>query len=408
MTRPSNGTLLLGALALASLLPACGPKRVQVSPRDVTSVVVRPASTKLAFCPGEAFQIEVLAQLKNNTWCSSTDRTRGCLGETDAVLDAASVSIQGSPGGFEGNPRKFLWNTSEDPLATASTGVALKAWIQRSTPAGVERSPAAEAQLEPVYECQLKALFGGGYGGDQGQNGAPGPDLDIAVTTLSTPFYPNAALIRVISGTRRFYYISPSPDQPVRITSAAQDGGRGAAGENGRDGAAGRDGSEACAKGEHGEHGTRGSRGGDGGDGGAGGLIQITLDAAFADKLHGRVLATSVGGEAGSAGPGGNGGKGGAAGRGGPSGPSCTSGGSAGNNGNDGPSGPFGRAGRPGPNGPPPIFSVASRAAMFGTELGHLRRIESTRRPTMVESTGKPSVVEPAPKPSVEIIKVPR
>src|SRR4029079_8600831 len=104
-------------------------------------------------CPGEAFQVEVLAQLKNNTWCSSTDRTRGCLGETDAVIDASSVRVQGSPGGFEGNSRKFFWNTSDDPLATASTGVTLQGWIELSTPAGVERSPAGEARLTPVYEC---------------------------------------------------------------------------------------------------------------------------------------------------------------------------------------------------------------------------------------------------------------
>lgn len=401
MTRPLNGPLLLGTLALASLLPACGPTRVQLSPRDVTNVVVRPKSGQLVFCPGEAFQVEVLAQLTNNTWCSSTDRTRGCLGETDAVIDAASVQIQGSPGGLEGNPKKFIWNTSDDPLATASTGVTLQGWIQTSTPAGVERSPAAEAKLTPVYECQLKGLFGGGSSRNQGGSGTSGPDLDIAVTTLSTPFYPNAALIRVISGTQSFYYISPSPEQPIQITSRAEAGGPGAPGENGRDGAAGKDASEPCARGGDGEDGTRGhfhgGSGGDGGDGGAGGSIRVTLDAAFADKLRGRVLATSQGGDGGESGPGGIGGRGGAAGRGGPSGPSCTSGGSAGSAGRDGVNGPSGRPGRPGSNGPPPVFGVASRAAMFGTELENLRRIESSKR------------IEPTKKSlSVEISKVPR
>ncbi|MEO5728727.1 MAG: hypothetical protein ABI134_11795 [Byssovorax sp.] len=390
MTRPLNGSLLLGALALASLLPACGPTRVQLSPRNVASVVVRPSSGKLVFCPGEAFQVEVLAQLKNNTWCSSTDRTRGCLGETDAVIDASSVRVQGSPGGIEGNPGKFFWNTSEDPLATASTGVKLQGWIQLSTPAGVERSPAAEARLKPVYGCRLEGLFGGGSGGNQGENGAPGPDLDIAVTTLSTPFYPNAALIRVISGTQRFYYISPSPKQPIRITSRAEDGGNGAAGANGQEGTAGKDASDACANGGHGEHGERGSRGGNGGDGGAGGMIRITLDAAFTDKLRGRILATSQGGSAGGAGPGGIGGKGGSAGKGGPSGPSCTSGGSAGNAGNTGVTGPAGRSGYAGPSGPMPVFAIASREALFGAELQSLRRIEGTKRL------------------SVEVVKVPR
>jgi hypothetical protein len=401
MTRPLNGALLLGTLALASLLPACGPTRVQLRPRDVANVVVRPRSGQLAFCPGEAFQVEVLAQLTNDTWCSSADRTRGCLGETDAVIDAANLRVQGSPGGLEGDPRKLVWNTSDDPLATASTGVTLQGWIQLSTPAGVERSPAGEARLTPVYACQLNALFGGGSSRAQGGPGAAGPDLDIAVTTLSTPFYPNAALIRVISGTQSAYYISPSPEQPVRITSRAEAGGQGAPGENGRDGAAGRDASEACARGGDGEDGTRGrfrgGSGGDGGDGGEGGVIRITLDAAFADKLRGRVLATSQGGDGGESGPGGLGGRGGAAGRGGPSAPNCTSGGSAGNAGRDGVNGPSGRPGRPGPNGPPPLFAVASRAAMFGTEMEGLRRIESARR------------IEPAKTTlSVEISKVPR
>ena len=379
MTRPLDGTLLLGALALASLLPACGPTRVSLSPRDVVNVIVRPASGKLVFCPGDAFQVEVLAELTNKTWCSSTDRTRGCLGEADAVIDASSIRIQGSPGKIQGNPAKFLWNTSEDPLDTASTGVTLQSWIERVTPAAVERSPTAEARLKPVYECQLKALFGGGSAGNRGENGAPGPDLDVAVTTLSTPFYPSAALIRVISGAQRFYYISPSAEEPVRIISAAEDGGSGPAGENGREGEPGKDASSACGKGGHGTHGTHGQRGGDGGAGGPGGVIRVTFDSAFADRLHGRILATSVGGNAGGGGPGGLGGRGGAAGKGGPSSPDCTSGGSPGDAGHDGQSGPSGRPGYAGPNGPPPSFATASRAALFGTELGAIRKIENAK-----------------------------
>jgi len=381
MRRPLDGTLLLGALALASLLPACGPTRVLINPKDVTNVTVRPTSGKLLFCPGEAFRVEVLAQLTNGSWCSSTERTRGCLNEADAVIDAASVHVQGSPGGIEGNRAKFIWNTSADPLATAATGVALQGWIERATSAGVERSMAGEAQLTPVYGCQAKGFFGGGSGGSQGENGAPGPDLDIAVTTLSTPFYPDAALIRVIHGTQRSYYISASPDQPILITSGAEDGGHGQAGVNGREGVAGKDASGACGRGGHGEHGTHGFQGSNGGNGGPGGVIRITLDGAFANKLRGRVLATSLGGAAGNAGAGGLGGKGGAAGKGGVSSPDCTSGGTAGDVGHDGVNGPSGQPGYPGPNGPPPVFAIAGRAALFGTELNTIRQIEAAKPP---------------------------
>lgn len=364
--------------ALVSLLAACGPTRVAISPRDVVEVVVRPAAGQLVFCPGDPFQVEVVAHLENGQYCSSTDRTRGCLKEQDAVIDPTQVHVEGSPGGIAGNPRKFLWNTSPDPLVTAAAGVALKAWIEQTTPAGVERSVTAQTRLTPVYSCQLKGLFGGGNGGGQGQNGGPGPDLDIAVTTLATPFYPNAALIRVISGTQRAYYLSPSPDEPIRITSAAESGGEGVTGLNGGDGAAGQDGSAACARGGEGEHGKHGGHGGDGGHGGRGGQIRITLDAAAAGLLRGRILAASEGGEAGDAGRGGTGGRGGRGGNGGPSSPDCTSGGVAGDSGRNGHDGQAGQPGSPGPSGPLPGFTTASRGALFGTEMALIKQIEAT------------------------------
>jgi hypothetical protein len=367
------------ALSFSCLLTACGPTRVAISPRDVTEVVVRPSKGGLEFCPGEAFQVEVVAHLKNGTYCSSTDRTRGCLKEQDAVIDPAQVQIDGSTGGLEGNPKKFLWNTTSDPLVTAATGVAFKAWIQQQTPAGVERSMLAQTRLTPVYGCRLQGLFGGGYGGSQGENGGPGPDLDIAVTTLATPFYPSAALIRVISGTERAYYLSPSPDAPVRITSAAQSGGQGAQGVSGRDGAAGQDASAACAHGGDGERGRHGDPGGPGGNGGPGGRIRVTLDSAAAGQLRGRILAASQGGDAGAGGHGGTGGRGGRGGNGGPSSPDCASGGTGGNGGVNGSDGPGGQAGYPGPNGPMPSFGTASREALFGTEMGLIKQIEATR-----------------------------
>ena len=375
----AHRTSLVLAVALVAVLPACGPTRVAINPRDVVEVVVRPAAGPLVFCPGDPFQVEVVAHLQNGTYCSSTDRTRGCLKEQDAVIDPAQVHVEGSTGGIEGNPKKFRWNTSRDPLVTASAGVAFKAWIEQTTPAGVERSMAAQTRLTPVYACQLQGQFGGGYGGVQGENGGNGPDLDIAVTSLATPFYPGAALIRVISGTQRTYYVSPSPDQPIRITSAADSGGRGAQGENGRDGAAGQDASGACGRGGEGEQGRHGQSGGPGGNGGAGGRIRITLDSASAGRLRGRILATSQGGEAGAGGPGGTGGRGGRGGNGGPSSPDCASGGVSGDGGRNGSDGPGGQPGYPGPNGSLPVFTTASREALFGTEMALIQQIEATR-----------------------------
>lgn len=372
-------TSILLTSALVSLLTACGPTRVAISPRDVVDVVVRRASGELGFCPGDPFQVEVLARLQNGTMCSSTDRTRGCLKEQDAILDPAQVHLEGSTGGIDGNPRKFLWNTSNDPLVTAAAGVLLEGWIEQATSAGVERSKSTKVRLTPEYTCQLKGLFGGGYGGRQGENGSPGPDLEIAVTTLSTPFYPSAALIRVISGTNRRYYISPSPEQPVRITSAAESGGQGQPGQDGQDGAPGQDASAACARGGQGEHGRRGLGGGNGGNGGPGGMIRITLDQAAAGQLRGRILATSRGGEAGAAGRGGSGGRGGRGGNSGPAGPDCTSGVAGGDSGRNGEDGPPGEAGYPGPNGPLPELTTASREALFGTEMDLIRQIEATR-----------------------------
>lgn len=369
---------LLGA-TLVALLTACGPTRVAISPRDVVDVVVRPAAGPAVFCPGEAFKVEVVAHLQNGQYCSSTDRTRGCMKEQDAVIDPVQVHLEGSTGGIQGNPKKFLWATSDDPLVTASTGLALKAWIEQAAPGGVERSMVAQTRLVPIYACQSRALFGGGSGGFRGENGGPGPDLDIAVTTLASPFYPEAALIRVISGTHRVYYISPSPAEPVQITSAAEAGGQGASGQNGFDGAAGQDGSAACSRGGNGEHGRHGFPGSNGGNGGPGGFIRVTLDRAAAGRLRGRVLATSQGGDAGRAGNGGTGGRGGRAGNGGPSSPDCPSGGVAGESGRNGNDGMSGQAGYAGPNGPLPEVGTANREALFGTEMTLIRQIEATR-----------------------------
>ena len=107
MNRSVNGSLLLGTASLALQLTACGPTKVLLSPNDVANVTVRPASGQLLYCPGDPFQIEVLAKLKDGTTCSSTDRGRGCLTEKDAVIDAASVRVHASSGASTDDPAKF-------------------------------------------------------------------------------------------------------------------------------------------------------------------------------------------------------------------------------------------------------------------------------------------------------------
>jgi len=230
---------------MAAGVAACGPTKVKLDPKSVVNVSVQPASGQPLFCPGDAFQIELLAKLKDGSTCSSTDRKRGCLGEKDAVIDPADVRVSGSSGRITGPPEKFIWTPDSNPLATADTGMTLKGWIEKLVNGTVEKSIEGEAALKPVYDCQSERVF------TATRDGGAGPDLIIAVTTLSTPYYPNAALIRVENGPDRMYFISSAADQPVKIISKGGAGAQGAQGSQGQPGADGKsaDGSSMCAKG---------------------------------------------------------------------------------------------------------------------------------------------------------------
>jgi len=233
-----------------------------------------------------------------------------------------------------------------------------------------------------VYECKKEGVFTIPQPARAGDNGRPGPELTVAITSLSTPFYPDAALVRVEWLGNRAYFISPSADKPVRIVSKGQNGAPGA---HGQDGAKGRDGEDAkadCAKGEDGGNGKPGGPGGNGGDGGPGGPIKVVLDEANADKLRGRLLLASIGGEAGQAGRGGQGGLGGHPGAGGPlkagaSLESCKP--EMGKFGKNGPDGADGKMGNAGADGPAPTFENSPRQTLFGTELGMIQRIEAAK-----------------------------
>lgn len=367
--------LALSALALSTLgLAACGPTAVDLDPRTVVDVQVRPASGQRLFCPGDKFQVEVVAKLNDGTSCSSTDRKRGCLKQEDAIIDPKQVRIEGSVGTRFGELETFVWAPPEDVLATADTGLTLKGWVERRVGPETQRSMVGEAELRPVYQCRMAGTY---Y---DGEPGAPGPELHVAITTLSTPYYPSAALVRVESRGERAYFISPSVDQAITIASLGQ---RGPAGEQGRPGVKGEDGKSAasdaapCTKGEDGRNGTDGGLGGPGGDGGPGGLIHITLDAAAADRLKGRVIAESAGGGAGPGGQGGYGGQGGIGGSGGPTASNCSD--NKGADGKPGRQGAGGPAGRPGPAGPPPVVTTAARKTLFAEEMEIIARIEAAK-----------------------------
>ncbi|MFO0613654.1 MAG: hypothetical protein U0414_13745 [Polyangiaceae bacterium] len=368
-----RATPLLLGLSLSAPLAACGPAQIEVDPSKVVDVHVAPASQQLLFCPGDAFLVEVVAKLDDGTSCSTHDPARGCMGKSNALLDVGRVHLEGT-NGVPGN-EPLIWVPDGDPLKTAGTGLALKAWI---TGEHGGKSMEGDASLKPVYDCKMDVMYGGGIA--TGNPGAPGPNLTIAITPISTPYYADAALVRVEFPGQRVYLISPSADRPVKITTRGQDGMPGPQGPSGVDGKPGADTATpaaACSKGGEGTPGTDGGAGGPGGDGGPGGTITVLLDDKAADKLRGRVLLTSNGGAAGPGGKGGWGGKGGPGGKGSQPGPDCMDNtGPAGKSGANGADGAAGKAGAP---GPAPTYENKPREALFGTELAAIQAIEATK-----------------------------
>ncbi|WP_437989494.1 hypothetical protein [Sorangium sp. So ce145] len=367
-----RGLLPAVALAGAPLLQACGPAEVQLDPLSVVDLQVRPASGQRKFCPGDPFQVEVVAKLKAGTTCSSTDRTHGCLGQEDAVIKPEDVRIVGSAGSPGGE--QFVWIPPPNPLETADTGLTLKGWLEKTVAGQTTKSMVGESELRPVYQCQPGRWYPGGG------PGAHGPDVEIAITTLSTPYYPDAALIRVDAMGERTYFISPSMDQTVQIVSSGQMGAQGAPGLPGENGENGKDAAvdaADCTPGGDGTNGTDGGPGGPGGPGGNGGRIRIVLDEAAVYKLRGRVLTQSLGGAPGPAGPGGQGGLAGVGGRGGRVAPACME--TKGKDGKPGRNGQAGFPGWPGQPGPPPEVTTLPRASLFAAEMGVITRIEAAK-----------------------------
>jgi hypothetical protein len=374
---------LASLVVLAPTLVACGPSHAQIDPRNVVNVTVRPASGQLYYCPGDSFQVEVAAKLKDGTTCSNVDGKRGCLGKDNQVISPELVRIEGSSGSRSGSPTDFVWTPDPNPLTTADSGMTLRAWLEGATEGKPVKSMEGEASLRPVYECQKEGVLTIVELAPPGEKGRPGPEVTVAITSLSTPFYPDAALVRVEWMGNRAYFISPSADKPVRIVSKGQNGGHGAQGQDGAKGRDGKDAEDGCGKGQDGGNGKPGQPGGPGGDGGPGGAIKVILDEANADKLRGRLLLASLGGEPGQGGHGGFGGLGGLGGHGG----SGVKAGASlenckpemGDIGKKGPDGPDGPRGNVGADGPPPTFEMSPRGTLFATELATIQRIEAAK-----------------------------
>jgi hypothetical protein len=371
-------TLLLPVVFTAlAALAGCGPSHAQIDPKEVVNVNVRPASGQLLYCPGDPFQVEVVAKLKDGTSCSNVDGKRGCKGESNMVISPELVHVTGSSGKRTDDGEKFIWYPDPDFLKTADTGVKLEAWLES---AAGGKSEKGEATLKPVYECKKDEVIRGPGGSRNGENGKTGHEITIAITTFSTPFYPDAALIRIDWPGNRAYMISPSSDKPVKITNEGGSGGWGTPGKPGEAGKDGADAKEACGTGGDGTDGTAGGPGGKGGDGGAGGPIKVILDEANADKLRGRLLLQSVGGDGNIGGHGGDGGAGGKGGSGGE-----LKAGDASCKPKMGKAGQFGKKGEQGPkgkrgvDGPAPTFEMGKRQVMFANEMGTIQRIEGAK-----------------------------
>ncbi len=366
---------LFALLALAPLGAAC-TKHVTIDPRNVKELAVRPYQGEAEFCPGHAFQIELVAKMSDGTTCSNLDKRSGCLGHSKAIIDPNDVRLTATNATALERP-EYGWLPDPNPLATAATGMQLGGWIETKIDDKPMKTDFARAALKPVYSCMRETNIEPDLEIGYGQDGARGPDLEVYATALATPYYPDAVLVRIEAPAMNLvrYVISPSSNSPVAIASKGQGGGRGHPGARGADGAPGVSSSSVCGTGGPGGAGGNGGPGGQGGNGGPGGFVRLHLDGAMAPMLRERVLVASLGGAAGPGGQGGAGGNGGPGGAGGPSGDSCT--GSRGPQGSSGIAGPYGRDGYPGPNGPPPKFFLAPRDAMFASEAARMAEIEA-------------------------------
>jgi hypothetical protein len=376
---PADPRLVSSLLFTSLSLLACSPSQVHLEPRNITAVNLKLPTPEPTFCPGQPIRLELRAQLKDGSTCSSSDQTTVCMGEKGALIDPNDVRIQGTAGGLSRSGADFLWTPAPDPLATAVQGMSLRAWLESTSQGAPQKSPVAQIELRPEYQCMRENVFSVPRPVEPGQSGGPGPDLKVSVTTFATPFYPEALLIRVERAGLRSYIIGTDRSKQVAIVSKGQSGAPGLPGQPGSNGPDGHDGSNrTCESGAPGRGGTDGRHGGNGGNGGPGGKIQLFIDDAVMDKARGWIAVASLGGDPGAPGPGGPGGQGGRGGRHSDV-QNCNI--PDGQNGPSGMRGADGDPGQRGPNGPLPMVVAASRQSIFVDDLPLIQQIESAARP---------------------------
>lgn len=372
-------TTIAAAFAAPLLLglTGCASEQVHVDPGSVRELTLRVAGSaqgaKATFCPGQIISLELLAKLADGSMCSSGSAMPGCMGRSDAIIDPGDARVQGSSGSFS-KGQGISWMPDPNPLTTAVEGLTLRAFVEAVRDGRPVQSKTAELSLDPEYSCLQEAVFQPPALQTPATEGGVGPALRVAITTFSTPRYPDAVLVRVDSPLGKTYLIGATRGKPVTIISKGQRGGPGVAGVSGIMGADGPEPSSiGCHPGRPGMNGMDGGQGGPGGRGGPGGPIQIVLDEAVIDKLKGWLSVGSVGGDGG---PGGAGGRGGTGGRGSraSNSPGCTA--QEGNAGKNGVQGRGGAAGPRGVDGPQPTFSTGARKDLFGDDLPLIERIE--------------------------------
>lgn len=266
-----------------------------------------------------------------------------------------------------------LWN---DPLATAATGFRLTATL-RAKP-----SVTSTVVVLPDYSCMPHAFSFQGDPGGPGQSGGNGPDVNVRLAVLRSPFYDKLFVASVQVGLAPPFYVlqdatAVPPADWLAIDSRGGQGGTGVGGSAGSDGAAGANGCPA----QPGGPGGNGGNGGPGGSGGRGGRISVIvpIDNPF---MAGIVTARSRGGPGGAGGPGGTGGKGGKGGQGTTDATNHRCADAA--NGSPGQAGNAGSTGSEGAPGPRSIVVTAPTREIFGVqvppELGALLE-RAQRRP---------------------------
>ncbi len=263
------------------------------------------------------------------------------------------------------------WDTNSDPVVSATTGFRLNAFILARPAINVSRV------VFPEYSCMRHAFSFVGGGGKVGLAGESGPDVEVRLNVLSSPYYEKLLVAGVRVGYAPTAYVFADADRvpPADWLIVESRGGPGGRGVNGAAGAKGANGTDGCPAGTGGAGG-RGGNGGAGGPGGPGGRVTVMVPSSQ-PLLAGMLEAHSSGGVGGRGGGPGKGGPGGDGGRGVAGTRRCASG-QQGPAGEDGVAGPRGPEGSPGPRAQ--IVTVPVSEVFVDPRLGPLVDYQQSRR----------------------------